>query len=188
MYIMYNLCPKVVLTHLLRRFLSSLYQEKTWSQISAKPFLEIMLINHGLEPIEQISIKYFAGFAHFHCQKFNWSRHIFFCRCLRVNQFDSCSSGASPLQYKVSNVMWANSWYFVDSLQWFKKWLCTRSSTKTFLNTNGKSQMFSFTNCIPKNCNWNDFQDPSLFFGASLWLDSMKFMCLDKMRLSSRSI
>jgi len=32
-----------------------------------------MLINHGLELNEQISVKYFARFAHFHCQKFNLS-------------------------------------------------------------------------------------------------------------------
>jgi len=34
-----------------------------WGQIGAMPFVEPMLINHGLEQNEQISLKYFAGFA-----------------------------------------------------------------------------------------------------------------------------
>jgi len=33
-----------------------------WRQIGAKPFLDPMLINHGLEHKEQISVKYFARF------------------------------------------------------------------------------------------------------------------------------
>ena len=45
---------------------SSLLQEMAWCQVGAMLFLEPMLINHGLEHNEHISIKYFAGFAHFH--------------------------------------------------------------------------------------------------------------------------
>jgi len=59
------------------RFVSSLLQEMAWRQIGAKTFPERMLINHGLEHIEQISVKHIAGFAHFHCQKFNLSRRLF---------------------------------------------------------------------------------------------------------------
>jgi len=46
--------------------MSSLLQEMALRQIGTKPFLEPMLINHGLEHKKHISVKHFAGFSHFH--------------------------------------------------------------------------------------------------------------------------
>ena len=46
-------------------------------QICAMPFLAAMLISNRLEHEEQLSIKYFALFAHFHRQKFKCIRNIF---------------------------------------------------------------------------------------------------------------
>jgi len=40
-------------------------QQMACGQIRAMPLLETILINHGLEHKEPISIKYFVGFAHF---------------------------------------------------------------------------------------------------------------------------
>jgi len=51
------------------RLLSSLLQEMARRQIDAMPFLISMLINHGLEYNEQISVKYFVGFAYFPSHK-----------------------------------------------------------------------------------------------------------------------
>jgi len=48
-----------------------------WHQIGAMPFLAAMLISNRLEHEEQVSVKYFALFAHFHLEKFNFVRHIF---------------------------------------------------------------------------------------------------------------
>jgi len=46
-------------------------------QIGALPFLEPMLIYHGLEHNEQISVKYFARFAYFPSQKCYFIQRIF---------------------------------------------------------------------------------------------------------------
>jgi len=58
--------------------LSTLPQEKAWCQIGAIPFLGVMLISNTLEHEEQLSVKYFALFEHFHFKKCNLIRHIFF--------------------------------------------------------------------------------------------------------------
>ena len=41
------------------------------------PFLVAMMFYNRLEHEEQLSVKYFALFAHFHHQKYNFIRHIF---------------------------------------------------------------------------------------------------------------
>ena len=48
-----------------------------WRQIGAMPFLGAMLISNKLEREEQLSVQYVALFAHFHCQKVKFIRHIF---------------------------------------------------------------------------------------------------------------
>jgi len=63
--------------------------EMVWHQIGAMPFLGSMLNYDRLEHNEQISVKYFALFAHF-IMKNSTLFDIFFgilkfCGCLRVN-------------------------------------------------------------------------------------------------------
>ena len=56
--------------------MSTLLQEMAWRQIGARPFLVTMVIYYRLEHEEQLSVKYFALFAHLHDQKYNFIQHI----------------------------------------------------------------------------------------------------------------